>query len=112
MKIEGLDDVTKYLNTELKKIVDKSVQETITKVADELVEEMKTLAPVDSGRLRNSIKWEQVKKEVEVTVGVSYGYFVEFGTMDTPAQSFFYPSVDQFRNRIGELLTQELEKRL
>ena len=60
-------------------------QEWSGKVADE----MRSLAPVDTGRLRDSIRTD----DQGVEVGVEYGPFVEYGTSDTRAQPFTVPAI-------------------
>lgn len=54
----------------------------------------KSLVPVKSGALRDSIsvtKVAQMKYKVGPTVG--YGKYVEFGTSKTPARPFIRPAV-------------------
>lgn len=57
------------------------------KVADE----MRSLAPVDTGALRASIQ----STGDGVEIGVSYGTFVEYGTSDTASQPFAAPAVNR-----------------
>ena len=57
------------------------------KVADE----MRRNAPVDTGRLRDSIQ----TTDDGVIVGVPYGGFVEYGTSDTAPQPFVAPAVNR-----------------
>ena len=64
------------------------------KVADE----MRRNAPVDTGRLRDSI---QTTSE-GVVVGVDYGAYVEYGTSDTAPQPFTVPAINYLIRRSAE----------
>lgn len=80
------------------------------KTGDEIVSMAQRLVAVDEGDLQRSIRKEQGRLETTVVVlaggplttkpvregaDASYDYAlgVEFGTVDTPAQPFFWPSV-------------------
>lgn len=54
----------------------------------------KRLAPVDTGRLRNSIHVEPSlpSDEMAVTTGVSYAVYQEYGTYRMKAQPFMRPA--------------------
>ena len=56
----------------------------------------KMLAPVDTGRLRNSISHEVVESEDAVYIGtnVEYAPYVELGTRRMKAQPFLKPAVE------------------
>lgn len=56
-----------------------------------VAEEMRSLAPSDTGRLRASIQ----PSSEGVRVGVDYAGFVEYGTSDTAPQPFAGPSVNR-----------------
>jgi HK97 gp10 family phage protein len=51
------------------------------------------LAPVDTGRLRDSIQVDRIKWDLyRVSTGVEYAAFVEFGTRYMPAQPYLTPA--------------------
>lgn len=72
-----------------------SVAEQATaKAAQDMVAQMMTRVPVDTGFLKNSVQAQKVgAAHWRVTVGADYGVYVEFGTRFNQAQPFFYPSV-------------------
>lgn len=99
------------INKRLRALPDKmraAMREALHKGADELVATQKHLAPVGpTGNLRESIRKEQGEHELEVLVvaggekttrevrkgsGKPYDYALaqEFGTVEQPAQPFFY----------------------
>lgn len=59
-------------------------------LAMEIATLAKQLAPVDTGTLRDSITAEPGG----VFVYAPYAMFVEYGTVDTPAQPYLRPAVD------------------
>lgn len=100
----------------------------------------KALAPVgETGRLRNSIKAD-VKEESGRVVGIvstnlEYAPYVEFGTgqrgdaspsppkydgplsyrqdwKGMPAQPFLFPAADQNREKVSEIVAEELKKEI
>ncbi|SHH03772.1 phage protein, HK97 gp10 family [Kaistia soli DSM 19436] len=76
----------------------------VDKSADEMVSAMKSLAPSDDGDLRASIRVEPGQHELsrKVVAGnaaAPHATYVEFGTIDTPAQPYFWPIVRSFRRR-------------
>lgn len=67
--------------------------------ADDLVETIKNLAPVQDGALVTSVKRRAVSDGAKVSQRVSagnreapYASWVEFGHGDTPPQPFFWPA--------------------
>lgn len=59
--------------------------------ARDVAETMRSLVPVDTGRLRDSISAEGN----EAGPTVPYASFVEFGTSDTAPQSFVWPAAEK-----------------
>lgn len=101
--------------------------------ANEIVDVMRNLAPVDSGDLRNSINWTwgeapsgalvlgKTRKSMAAKAGLSltiyagggsefYARFVEFGTVNMPAQPFFYPSWRLGRKRARGRVSRAVNK--
>lgn len=74
------------------------------KVADE----MRSNAPVDTGRLRASIQ----PSSEGVRVGVDYAGFVEYGTSDTAPQPFAQPSVNRLADRAARDAGQRVIRQL
>lgn len=77
---------------------------------------MKSLAPVDTGRLRDSIRTEIEGTTVTAGPGreVDYAIFVEFGTSRAPAQPYVRPVAQAekllFPVRVRQHLDAELRK--
>lgn len=75
----------------------------------------KRRTPVDTGRLRSSIRFEVDSQQALVGIvfsDVEYAPFIEFGTVKTPAQPFLFPAwLEQekiFRDRLARILAGEL----
>lgn len=67
-------------------------------VAQQLRTEAIRLAPVDTGRLRQSIGVRRIGDgHYRVGTNVSYAPFVEFGTRHTRAQPFLRPALEKVR---------------
>jgi HK97 gp10 family phage protein len=70
----------------------------------------KQRAPVDTGALKNSIQAQQrAAFHWEVTVGVEYGPYVEYGTSRAPAQPFLTPAVEGARGPFADALGRLLD---
>lgn len=76
--------------------------------SEEMAERVQSLAkdyvPVDTGRLRDSIRVNQVGR-AKFTVGpgdeVEYAEFVEYGTSVSPAQPYMRPALELARREFG-----------
>lgn len=100
--------------------VKKAVVPALQKSGSELVGAMRNLAPVDTGDLRDSIKYTMpgnrtppysqpggariaAENQVLVTAGnddVRYPHLVEYGTAHAPAQPFFWPAFRLKRKKL------------
>ena len=97
------------------KHVRRAVEPALDKSADELVGRMQSLAPVDDGTLRNSITKDAGEHALQRTVTAGddeafYARMVEFGTIDTPSQAFFYPSYRLLKKRITNRIKRAVGK--
>ncbi|MBS9475538.1 HK97 gp10 family phage protein [Ancylobacter sp. VKM B-3255] len=107
--------------------VKRELRPTLEKSADEVVTMARRLAPVDDGTLRASIRREPGDHDLEVRVeaggeattrevrrgsGVDYDYAlaVEYGTIDTPAQPFFWPAYRLSSKRIKSRAKRAISK--
>jgi HK97 gp10 family phage protein len=110
--------------------VREAMQKPLKQSGDELAAMMKSLAPEDTGALKDSIEvttagnstppysqpgGETVVAEnaVMVTVGgedVRYPHLVEYGTGKTHAQPFFWPSYHLLRRKIAKRLKRAASK--
>lgn len=69
------------------------VDRVIDEIGTEAVSIARTLVPVASGRLRDSIRSYRVGDEVFVEADTEYALAIEFGTRDTDKQPFLFPAV-------------------
>jgi HK97 gp10 family phage protein len=69
-------------------------------------------APVDTGRLRNSITHETTPNGLAARVGtnVEYAPFQEFGTRRNAARPFLFPAMEQERPKFLKRLESALKK--
>lgn len=113
-RIEGLDRLKKRF-ARLPARMRAEVRASLEKSADELVAMQKRLAPVDDGDLRDSIRKEDGRHElsIEVKAGdrkVFYAAMVEFGTVNAPAQPFFFGPYRALRKRMRSRTSRAVRK--
>lgn len=66
----------------------------VTKTALDLEAHAKSRAPVDTGTLKNSIQATRIgPAHWRIVVGVDYGMYVEWGTVNMAAQPFLQPAI-------------------
>ena len=110
VEIKGLQEFKNKLNrfsNETKKEVDDAIQKTALFIEAK----GKTFAPVDTGRLRNSIHYRKTAEyEAEVIVGAHYGAFVEFGTTRMRPQPYLRPAVNFAKPYGAALIKAAVEK--
>jgi HK97 gp10 family phage protein len=64
----------------IEKDVIAKLEKEFDKFGLETVNDAKRLAPVDEGRLRNSINYDRKKLQVTINVNADYAPYIEFGT--------------------------------
>jgi HK97 gp10 family phage protein len=102
---------TKRLDRILEAFPEKS-DATVRAGAEAVLGRAVTLAPVDTGALKNSIHaYSAGKLRWEVSDGVEYGIYQEFGTSRHRAQPFMRPASEWARPQWLRLW-QELERQL
>jgi HK97 gp10 family phage protein len=102
-------DLQKYFDALPDKVREKLAGK-IGAIAEDLAEDIRSAAPQDSGRLRESVRVEDGRDELDKIVkaggplttkevrngsGIAYDHAlaIEFGTSKMPAQPFFWPTV-------------------
>jgi HK97 gp10 family phage protein len=117
-KFRGVEALKRKLAA-LPKVAIDEMQKAMAESADEIVDMARRLVPVDQGDLRDSIGWtfgdppkgaivlghvkrtgfQQARQSAGLLITIFagndkafYARWVEFGTQDTPAKPFFYPS--------------------
>lgn len=67
------------------------------KIANEMVDKMQSICPVDTGFLRDNIGiTNQDETTVQISSRAEYSKFVEFGTRYQKAQPFFFVVFDEY----------------
>jgi len=78
LELEGVDE--SFAKLDSKELI-VAIQKELSIFGEATVADAKQLAPVDEGRLRNSIQYQQVSPlAIEIMVNVDYAAYVEFGT--------------------------------
>lgn len=86
----------------------KVVGRACVKGAHIIEREAKLRAPVDTGALRGSISVDPIPMGADVGPHVDYGAYVEFGTVNTPAQPYLVPAADATRSQVCEIVRREI----
>jgi HK97 gp10 family phage protein len=93
--ITGIDQVKSSLDS-IKEKVRSFVSDELRTISDELISEMKSTCPVDTGFLRDNIEESNSSSTaIQVSSRADYSIYVEMGTRYMTAQPFFYPAVDK-----------------
>jgi HK97 gp10 family phage protein len=69
------------------------------RVLDEIADDARGMAAVDTGEMRGSIRVDSAGNQV--VVGSDHWQFVEYGTENMPAEPFMRPALYQRRNIRG-----------
>lgn len=94
--------------------IDKSAESILEEGCENIKTEAKKLAPVDTGKLKDSIDTRFASKKYDhegyVYSDIDYALFVELGTRYQAPQPFLYPAYTQnkefFRNRLIESINK------
>jgi len=79
------------------KHIQANLHELLDKLGEDITEDAKRLAPVESGKLRDSISYEVEDRTVHVYSDVDYSPFVEAGTSVMNPQPYLKPAL--YKNR-------------
>ena len=69
----------------------------------------KEYAPVDTGRLRNSITHATEPDAVYIGTNVEYSIYQEFGTVNQPGTPFLRPAVENHIDEYKDIVESELK---
>ena len=87
--------LVKWFGDKIKNKVHSLVDAKQNECGRKVVAKARSLAPVDTGKLRDSIGYTYDQRELKLRfhVDVPYGFFVEFGTRFNRAQPFLRPAI-------------------
>ena len=90
--------LTKNLLPAIAAKVPGAVRQLVLRAVLDVEGQAKSRAAVDTGAMRNSISGQMTgDTSGEVGVGQEYAIYVEYGTVNAPAQPFMHPAADAVR---------------
>lgn len=108
--IKGLDSCLK----KLQKLTDINNPDSFEYLANKAEKSAKSLVPVSSGKLKDSIKSkvesDGTNTNVKLSSNASHASYIEYGTSKMPARPFLRPAMEQIENEIEEVLKSNIEK--
>jgi HK97 gp10 family phage protein len=112
--IQGLEEWKRWVDS-LPEELSEKVKNHVGKTAYKMERDMKMLAPVDTGLLRNSINTtiDIASKGATAIVGtgtIDYAIPVEFGTVKRKATPYFFPIVAKYKPKFDAGLMQILRE--
>jgi HK97 gp10 family phage protein len=125
VQIEGLEETLANLRELPQRIGRATLKKALTKAAQPVAVAARSYAPRESGDLARSIavtsqltrrhRRGAKQNEVEVYIGptsgdgvLNYASFVEFGTIDTPAQPYLRPAWDRVEPLVVKIFAETL----
>ena len=99
------DTVTPKLQAFVRNI-EPDVERELDAIGSEMVDLARSLAPVRTGALRDSIYARASGFEMEFGNAVEYGLYQEFGTRFQPGKPHIRPALDAFSQRILSAVLQ------
>ena len=133
MKLDGLEEIIKNMEAIKDQLKGDPLRSSLRKALTPIVDQAKSLAPVDTGRLRDAIKTRPLpaedlpagftdgqelfvlssrKKDPDAPDNAWYWHFVEFGTQKMPAQPFLAPAFDSKRTDAVQAFVDEMRAQL
>lgn len=111
MSLTGVDAIMKRLGS-VKRAIDAGlfINAVILWAEVEFVPRARTLAPVKTGALRDSIRFETSAAQVFVFAGADHASHVEFGTYKMPAQPFIRPAYHAARRNLSRYTRRALRE--
>ena len=88
-------------NPMLESILKKKLQAALSNAGDVLLDKVKSNAPVDSGKLRQSLKKSDIGDlKIKIETDVDYASAVEFGTFKQAPKPFMRPALKSSKNKM------------
>ena len=89
------------LNPNIKKKIRRALEEGLNDAGEVLKDKVKSNAPVDSGKLRQSVKKNDIGDlKIRVEVDVDYAPIVEFGSFKRGPSPFFRPAIKSSKKKM------------
>lgn len=133
IKVRGANELIRQLRELGDKLQKKVMRQAFNEAASQLLNDAKSRAPADTGRLRNALKmrratirrgsvrsgiYADLGEKREDTNGAYYAPFVEFGSTrqteggvtTVAAQPFIRPAFDADHERIADQIEQGIDK--
>ncbi len=82
--------------------IENGIGEITASCAAAAAQRARELCPVDTGRLRDSIRVERDGNAARVSANTDYAAYVEFGTSKTAPQPYLIPAVLGFSDEIAK----------
>lgn len=97
---------------EVENALEQAISRALFKVGAFVETEAKTVVPVDTGRLKNSIEHQENSSEQYTEIGskVEYAPYVETGTYKMKAQPYLRPAIERNKSQIKSIIEGELNK--
>lgn len=92
--------------------IERAVQEELEDTANNIEDDAKRNCPVDTGYLRNSIKTDVDKLDVEVGTDCEYAPYVHDGTYRMPARPFLDIAAETALNGIEDRIVDAIVRKL
>ena len=92
--------------------IDDIVERELTDSANNIEKQAKNITPVDTGRLRASIKADVRELEANIGTDVEYARFVHDGTYKMEARPFLYEAADGELEGIEDRIADDIARLL
>lgn len=106
-KVTGTDAILRKV-TGMQKEAEMKVAEAVKTNILKMEAQAKSLAPVDTGNLRNSIQSSFTGTSGQLTVGAEYAMYVEMGTSKMAPQPFFFLAFERQKQQLTADITKAL----
>ncbi len=98
----------------MEQAVGEAIRKAVRDTTEAAAEIARTLAPVDTGALKDSIttfyQGNQFSSVGTIDVGVPYGIYQELGTRNMAAHPFLTPAIDAVSQQFQETIKQYVEQ--
>jgi len=116
-QLKGVEETIRHMK-DFSNDVQKEVIDGMDAVTSKVLADGKNIVPVDTGKLKESMRRRITRKRVWFTGTVGayrkYAYYVEFGTRFMSAQPYLWPAVTQNREfilaKLGRHIDSAIEK--